>query len=182
MPTKYYLYGNRVILPENAEVFESFPIKTQNRLCLVNGFENATKSDAINMPPRYSLYDPQTGIRLYEIAEDLAGNKVLYVVDECNARKQLVNTNPLSLRLYNCLIDDSGKYWRLERRDLKPSSLTATTKRRRVLVQNSGNATLLVEKPSCPSSTTTEYHRRRGHHLNKTKFICDKRPEVLRFH
>ena len=175
---KFYLYGDCAILPENAEVVECFPQinNTQNRLCLVNGYENAIHGDPLSMPPRYSLYDPKTGTELYEIAEDLDGNKVICIKDECNFRKSLASANQISFRLYNCLINDRGRYWQLDRRDIRPSN---RTKKRRVLVQNSGNATLLVEKPPC-NNRSTEYERRRGHFLNKTRFICNQRPEVLR--
>jgi len=177
---KFYLYGGCAILPENAEVVECFPNinQTQNRLCLVNGYENATQGNPLSMPPRYSLYDPQTREELYEIAEDLEGNKVICVKDECNFRKSLANSNQISFRLYNCLIDDKGKFWQFERRNIKP--MPNASKKRRVLVQNSGNATLLVEKPSC-NNRSNEYERRRGHHLTKTRFMCNQRPEILHF-
>ncbi len=179
-PARFYLYGGRYILPENAEVIECFPRinQTSNRIVLVNGFQNATQAHPLSMPPRYSLYDPVSGYQLYEIAKDTAGRKVIFVKDECNTRKMLSNANQIPFRLYECLINDKSYYWNTERRDIDPNSLTNTSKWRRVLVQDSGNATLIPEPKVACNRRSTEYEKRKGHFKNRTKFICDRRPVV----
>ena len=179
-PKDQYCYAGR-IMDGDCEVTECFEKNLKNRLCIVNGYESATQRSCLQAPPRWSLFDPKTRERLYEIAEDVDGNKVICVVDECNARKRLVNTNQINYRLYDSLINDKGWYWSYERRDLKGSG-KKTKEKKRLCVSQSCNGKLLRDRNCCNGKQERSliYEQRRGHCLSKTKFACNQRPVVNR--
>jgi len=178
-PKTKYCYANQ-ILDADTEVVECFKNKTTNRLCLVNAFQTATQNNYLHAPPKWCLFDPKTGRRLYEIATDIDGNKVLCVVDECNARKQLANINPIDYRKYGCLTDDKGKFWTLERRDI----LGPTQVKKRLSVQESCHGKCLPETSQfccCEKQKRNLiYEQRRGHCLSKTRYACGQPPTVNR--
>ena len=173
---KQYLYGGKRCLREGQEVEECFKTRTKNRLCLVNAWENATQKNYLQAPPRYCLFDPKTGERFLEVEEDEDGNKVLCVVDECRIRQKLASQHSITDRLYDCLTDDTGKFWQVERRNIKCKYKSV---RKRLLVCESGNSQEINLDAGCCNTQqkrSTKYQQRRGHYLSKTRYVCNQRP------
>jgi hypothetical protein len=172
--------GGGIIVSEGTEVVECFPTRTLNRLVLVNAFEKATQNPGLTELPKEALFDPRTGIQLYEIGEDEDGKMVIYVKDECLLRRMLSNTRPYGDDIYSYITDSNGNVWQTERRNLKPRPKEV---RKRLLVEDSCHSQEVYPsgepfKLRLPS----EYQKRRALYLNKTKFECGVKPYVQRFY